>query len=213
MVLSLYSVIDLYGFNMKNNIQIRLNEIRGYISSFRVNPILDAQQGNLRRALFLLMNIDLSKEVLTPLEFKEYRVEMLKCHVEIIELFDKYYVENYKPGPYKLKVYPPAGSVDGPVFGSVDPVRIRDESVRNKYISDLTDNNKIGEMNAFQSALAAVKRLLENPDAKLGTVATVEWFIKYNYKDNEVDRAEVDNIINASSLSESIKNQIVNEVW
>ena len=72
MVLSLYSVIDLYGFNMKNNIQIRLNEIRGYISSFRVNPILDAQQGNLRRALFLLMNIDLSKEVLTPSEFKEY---------------------------------------------------------------------------------------------------------------------------------------------
>ncbi|EJS7346760.1 hypothetical protein NWM42_004593, partial [Salmonella enterica subsp. enterica serovar Idikan] len=141
---------------MKNDIRIRLNNVKSHIVTFREKPILDAQQSNLRFALFTLMGIDLSKEKITLSEFKEYRVEMLKYHIEIIELFNEYYIEDYKPAPYKLRIYPPFGSVDGPVFGSVDPAIIKNKEIRDKYISDLEENNKIGEMNAFQSALTAV---------------------------------------------------------
>ncbi|EHV9384546.1 hypothetical protein K1U95_004611, partial [Salmonella enterica subsp. enterica serovar Livingstone] len=163
---------------MKNDIRIRLNNVKSHIVTFREKPILDAQQSNLRFALFTLMGIDLSKEKITLSEFKEYRVEMLKYHIEIIELFNEYYIEDYKPAPYKLRIYPPFGSVDGPVFGSVDPAIIKNKEIRDKYISDLEENNKIGEMNAFQSALTAVKHLLETPNSKLGIIATLVWFIK-----------------------------------
>ncbi|ELI7112256.1 hypothetical protein RRT02_004609 [Salmonella enterica] len=195
---------------MKNDIRIRLNNVKSHIVTFREKPILDAQQSNLRFALFTLMGIDLSKEKITLSEFKEYRVEMLKYHIEIIELFNEYYIEDYKPAPYKLRIYPPFGSVDGPVFGSVDPAIIKNKEIRDKYISDLEKNNKIGEMNAFQSALTAVKHLLETPNSKLGIIATLVWFIKYNYKDNVADQVELKMSIDTSQLSEPIKNRIIN---
>lgn len=81
--------------------------------------------------------------------------------------------------------------VDGPVFGSVNPAIIKDKEFRDKYISELEENNKIGEMNAFQSALTAVKRLLESPDAKFGIITSIQWFINCNYKGDSEDQDEL----------------------
>lgn len=74
-----------------------------------------------------MKSITLSKTELTSSVLKQYRLELLKYHVELVELFNKYYIVNYNPQrPYRMHMFPPVDAVDGLVFGEVDLSRIRD---------------------------------------------------------------------------------------
>ena len=195
-----------------NNILFKLNEVRGRISLFKKEPILDGRDRTLQHALAILSDINIYESELTSSDFKQYRLEMLRCHVEIVSLFNKYYIENYKPQkPYLMHVFPPRGAVDEPVFGEVDPARIKDKAIREKYEADLEENIKLGREISFQTALASIKYALESPNKKVGSIATLELFIKVYYEDNSSDKAEVEKVINESDLKNDLKSKILND--
>lgn len=198
---------------MKNNIDLNLYEIRKKIQFFKEDPLIDANDANLRSAFLILDNIQIPRGELTVNEFKKYRTESLILHVKIIELFEKYYIENYKSNkPYYMNIMPPQGSVDEPIFGAVDPEKIKNKVVREKYKSDVEENNKIGKEIAFQSELTALKHALEAPDIKVGNIAAVELFIKNNYTMDVADKAEIKEIIGKSLLKNNTKDKMFHDL-
>lgn len=198
---------------MKDNINIDLNEVNNKIQIFKKDPTLESSNANLRNALSILNNISISHDILTPSNFNRNRAAALKLHLKIVEVFEQYYIENYKPGkPYFLNLMPPEGSVDSPVFGPVDPLQIKDKKTREKYISEINENNLIGKEIAFQSELSALKNTLQAPNVKSGSIATVECFIKKYYAADSVDEIEIKEIIGRSELSDNIKNRIIKDV-
>lgn len=197
---------------MKNNIDLNLNEIVKRVQSFKINPTQEANDANLRNALYLLNNIKISRSEYSLDEFKKYRAESLKLHVEILELFEQFYIENYKPNkPYHINLMPPLNSIDGPVFGAVDPAQIKDPIIRSRYILDVEENNKIGKEIAFQGELKSLKNALVAPDINVGSIATVESFIKKNYDLDTFDESEIREIIFSSELKNNIKNKILSD--
>ncbi|TLI93723.1 hypothetical protein [Escherichia sp. E4385] len=195
-----------------NDIRFKLNEVRGKISFFKKEPILDREYGNLRNALMILNDIHISGKNLSSEEFEQYRLEILRYHVDIVWLFNKYYIENYKPKkPYYMQVFPPDGSVDGIVFGTIDPARIKDKTIREKYKLDLAENKRDGEELSFQDELLAVKNILEAPSKNSGSIATLEFFIKAYYKNNSFDKTEVEKVINESELKNDLKSRILDD--
>ncbi|RZA98023.1 hypothetical protein EVY06_20480, partial [Citrobacter koseri] len=116
---------------MVDNIDSNLNNVKNKISTFKENPALEANNANLRGALSILNNTNVLKFDLTPSEFKKYRLDELKYHIEIIELFEKHHIKNYRSSkPYHMNVMPPQGAVDGPIFGTVDPAIIKNKKTR-----------------------------------------------------------------------------------
>lgn len=196
---------------MKDN--INLNEVSNKIQAFKKDPTLESSDANLRNALLILNNISISHNELPLSNFRKNRSAALKLHLEIVELFETNYIENYKPErPYCLNLLPPEGSVDTPVFGSVDPLQIKDKKTREKYISDINENNVIGKEIAFQSELSALKNTLQAPDVKSGSIATVECFIKKYYSTDSVDEIEIKEIIERSELRDNLKSRIIKDV-
>lgn len=199
--------------NMVDNIDSNLNNVKNKISTFKENPALEANNANLRGALSILNNTNVLKFDLTPSEFKKYRLDELKYHIEIIELFEKHYIKNYRSSkPYYMNVMPPQGAVDGPIFGTVDPAIIKNKKTREQYKSDLEENNKIGKEIAFQGELTKLKYALEAPNIKIGSIATIELFIKNNYTNDSFDIIEIKKSINESKLEPHIKNKILDDI-
>lgn len=199
--------------NMVDNINLNLNNIKDKILAFKEDPTLEADNGNLRGALYILNNTNILKSDLSPSEFKKYRLDELKFHVEIVELFEKFYIKNYRPSrPYYMNVMPPLDAIDEPVFGSVDPAIIKNKEIREQYESDLEENNKIGKEIALQGELTKLKHVLETPNIKIGSIATIEIFIKNNYINTPSDKIEIKEVINESKLDSRIKNKILDNI-
>ncbi|HEM8056824.1 hypothetical protein I5468_20295 [Citrobacter koseri] len=197
---------------MVDNIDSNLNNVKNKISTFKENPALEANNANLRGALSILNNTNVLKFDLTPSEFKKYRLDELKYHIEIIELFEKQHIKNYRSSkPYHMNVMPPQGAVDGPIFGTVDPAIIKNKKTREQYKSDLEENNKIGKEIAFQGELTKLKYVLEAPNIKIGSIATIELFIKNHYTNDSFDIIEIKKSINESKLEPYIKNKILDD--
>lgn len=214
MVFSL-CIVSITAVNSENdmidNIDLDLNQVKIKISKFKQDPELEANNASLRGALSILNST--SALDLEPSKFRKYRLEQLKYHIEIIELFDKYYIKNYKPSkPYYMHVIPPQGSVDGPVFGTIDPAIIKNKEIREQYKADLEENYKIGKEIALQGELTKLKYILETPSITTGIIATIELFIRNNYTTNSYDKTEVINTINNSSLDPYIKSKIIDDI-
>lgn len=217
--MSLLLFLCLYtsaGFAMNNgclpyeDTNTLLSGVRKEIKIFKQEPAIEGRSGNLRCALATLYDINLSEAKITDHEFKTYRLEALKYHIEIVALFEQYYNVNYKGKDYILHLLPPEGAVDVPYFGSVDPDIIKDKYLREKYIAALKENERNGAENAFQGGLQALKRLLEMPDEKLGSIATIVFFIKNNYQDSEAEQEEIKRVITSSGLTKQMKDNIIN---
>jgi len=200
---------------MKNNLIDALNKVDRNIVAFKKEPILDANNARLRGALMILNRINISKSELAVSDFKEIRLRALKANVEIVELFEKHYIKNYKPArPYYLHLLPPIDAIDETAFGSPDPDEIKNPKEQEKYKQDIEENNRIGMEISFQGELTKLKYLLETPDVKAGHIATVEYFIKNNYENNNVDdKAEAQYIIESSNLNGHDKNKIINDIF
>ncbi len=198
---------------MKNDIDINLNQVRQDIFYFKKDPTSDADNANLRNAFDRLNDLELSKSALAYFEFKKYRVEILSLHIEIVELFERYYIANYKPKqPYYMTIMPPQGAIDEPIFGSVNPDTIKDKNIREKYIKDIEENKKTGREIAFQGELARLKYELSAPNIESGEVASLELFIKRNYTFNLTNFIEVKDIINKSKLENKTKEKIIHDI-
>lgn len=198
---------------MKNNIYMSLHEVSDKIQHFEKDPTLESNNANLRSAISILNNSDFSRNESSLSNYNKYRITALKLHLKVVALFEFYYIENYKPDkPYYMNLMPPQDSVDTPVFGPVDPMQIKDKTVREKYMSDINENNKIGREISFQSELASLKNLLQTPDVQLGSIATVECFIKKYYTKDSVSEAEIKEVVGRSELSGNVKNRIIEDV-
>lgn len=211
LVLCITSMPTVYGANhMNRNIAEELNKVNSKILEFKNEPLQDSNNANLRGAFFILNGIILNKDNLTPNEFKTYRLEILKLHIEIVYLFEKYYIENYKPQkPYYLHLPPPEGAMDATGFGQVDPDEIKDKNILQKYKSDLNENNKIGSEMSFQGEMNSLKHALEAPDIDSGSTATVELFIRNNYAFTENDKKEIEDVINIYNINQKSKYKIL----
>ncbi|MCJ2196726.1 hypothetical protein MUG12_07455 [Escherichia albertii NBRC 107761 = DSM 17582] len=81
-----------------------------------------------------LRSIDFPIKGLSTEKYVKYRREIVVTYIEVISQIDKYYIDNYKPEkPCFLHVLPPEDSMNEIYFGNVEPAKIKDKKLREKY--------------------------------------------------------------------------------
>lgn len=196
-------------------IQQKLQAIKKGIASFVKDPIADSQNGELLRAAMSLSGIDFSIKGLSAEEYATYRREIVVSYIEVISQINRYYIDDYKSEkPCFLHVLPPEGSMNEIYFGNVNPARIKDEKLRNKYELMIKENERVCLKNSLQGVLQNIlnRFTIEWSNKKIDSVYALVVFIRSNYLNNKSDRAEIKILVSESALSSEFKKRIFDDV-
>lgn len=183
----------------KKNLQAFMIDPRGSDENFLLGSVLDD-----------INDIDIMSSKLSEADYKRFRLSLLMLHLNVLQEFDKYYIQNYKPGKkYFLHLMPPSGAIDGPFLGSIDPAEIKDEKIRSDYEKDLAENSRLGKEIALQSELSALKLKLSMYNSEMGVISDSVTFIRRHYTNSAIDQAEVECTINNLFHGSERKKQIL----
>lgn len=182
---------------MNNEISQNIIKESDKFHSFTIAPKENDKNFLLGSVLDNINDINLTASKFADSDYKRFRLSLLILHLKVLQEFDRYYMQNYKPSKkYVLNLMPPLGAIDGPVFGTVDPSEIKNESLRKKYEKDLAENESIGKEIAFQSELKSLELKLSMYNNKIGVISDSLNFISHNYTNSTLDQAEVKRTIN-----------------
>lgn len=196
-------------------IQQKLQTIKKGIAIFVNDPLVDSQKGELLRAVMILRSIDFSTKGLSAEEYVMYRREIVVSYIEVISQINKYYIDNYKQKkPCFMHVLPPEGSMNEIYFGNVDPARIKDEKLREKYKLMIKENDRICLENSLQADLQHILNwfAIRWSNKKIDSIYALEVFIRSHYLNNKSDRAEIKTLINKSELDVDFKKRIFEDL-
>ncbi|HGE6883578.1 TPA: hypothetical protein ACGB1E_005124 [Citrobacter amalonaticus] len=198
---------------MNNDISERINNANHMLIEFSLNPMDNDTNYLLGRILDDINDIDISKPEFSKSDHNEYRLSLLVLHLKILSEFDKYYIPSYKPKKnFQLHLLPPEGSIDGPVMGKIDPADIKDNRLRALYEDELIENEKIGKNISLQSELLNLKTKLSIYNNKLAVISDSVYFIKNNYKNNDLDHPEITTSINEIITNHSQKKYMLSVI-
>ncbi|MEE9683463.1 hypothetical protein V4841_05420 [Lelliottia amnigena] len=183
---------------MNDEVFLRIKKAENNLQTFIVDPKGIDKNFLLASVLDDINDINIEPSLFSGSDYKRFRFSLLMLHLNVLQEFDKYYIQNYNPGKkYFLHLMPPSGAVEGPYFGPIDPTEIKDEKVRETYEKDLAENAKLGEEIALQGELLALKMKLSMYNNNLGVISDAVNFIKLNYNNSVVEQAEVEQTINS----------------
>ncbi|EEW3328053.1 hypothetical protein EAN55_07440 [Escherichia albertii] len=196
-------------------IQQKLQSIKKGIALFVKAPIADSQNGELLRAVMSLRSIDFPIKGLSTEKYVKYRREIVVTYIEVISQIDKYYIDDYKPEkPCFLHVLPPEDSMSEIYFGNVEPAKIKDKKLREKYELMVKENDRVCLENSLQADLQHILNwfAIRWSNKKIDSVYTLEVFIRSNYLNNKPDRTEINTLINESELDVDFKKRIFEDL-
>lgn len=183
---------------MNDEITQSMTKASTKLQSFISDPRGDETNFLLGSVFDDINSIDIKSSNLTKADYKAFRLSLLMMHLNILQEFEQYYIPNYKPSKkFVLNLAPPAGAIEGPVFGPVDPAEIKDKKVRESYEQDLVENSNLGKEIALQSELSALKSKLSMYDNKVGVVSDSVNFIRQHYTADSDDQVEVKRVVNS----------------
>ncbi|NHV08868.1 hypothetical protein G9X43_04915 [Cronobacter turicensis] len=184
--------------DMKGEVSLRVEDASNKFEKFIADP-KGRNKGYLLNAILEDINdIDISNPKIFGNEYSRLRSALLFLHLNVLQVFDRYYVENFKPDKkYFLKLIPPSGIIEGPALGPVDPSEIKNSNAREAYEKDLRENEKLGREIALQDELKSLKLKLSMYDDAVGVISDTVHFILRNYNNSSQDKNEVKYIINS----------------
>ncbi|ELQ6019008.1 hypothetical protein ACN5LI_000757 [Cronobacter turicensis] len=183
---------------MNNEISKNIIKAGGELQTFSIDPKANNKNYLLGSLLDDINGIDLTTSKLSESDYKKFRLSLLMLHLNVLQEFDKYYIQNYKPNKkYTINLMPPSNAIDGPIFGPIDPAQIKDEKIREAYEKDLLENSELGKEIALQSELSALKLKLSMYNNKIGVISDSVSFISRYYTNSTPDQVEVKRTINS----------------
>ena len=195
--------------SMNNDISKKIEKANNMLQSFNLNPRRDDANHLLGRVLDEIDDIDINSGNAMDLDYRKCRLSLLILHLAVLREFDKHYIPDYKPNKkYTLNLMPPLDSVDGPVWGGVDPKEIKYDNISRAYEKELADNKKLGEEIAFQSELSALKIKLSVYDEEVGVISDSVNFFTKNYTDSDDDQLEIKKTLNKLSSGSVLEEKI-----
>lgn len=95
--------VSLSIIKAENKLQAFVVDPKGSDKSFLLGSVLDD-----------INDIDIGSARYPESDYKRFRLSLLMLHLNVLQEFDKYYIQNYNPGKkYFLHLMPPSGELRG----------------------------------------------------------------------------------------------------